>query len=51
LNIGGKVITGLAAPLAAHWDSLHKDPPDPDYTEFATIDMDVINSELATERL
>ncbi len=49
LNIGGKVITGLAAPLAAHWDSLHKDPPDPDYTEFATIDMDVINSELATE--
>jgi hypothetical protein len=49
LTVGGKVIKGIASVQAAHWDSLHADPPDPAFTEFATIDIEAINSELAAE--
>jgi hypothetical protein len=49
LTVGGKVIEGFAGVQAAHYDSLHKDPPDPDYTDFATIDMAAINNELTAE--
>lgn len=46
LKVGGKVIEKIASIEAEHWKTLHDDPPDPDYTEFAAIDMDVINSEV-----
>jgi hypothetical protein len=49
MNAGGKVIEGIASVQAAHFKSLHADPPDPNYNEFATIDMDAINSEISTE--
>jgi parallel beta-helix repeat protein len=49
MNIGGKVIGGIASVQAAHFNSLHADPPDPNYTEFAAMDMDAINSEISAE--
>ncbi|PJB95622.1 MAG: hypothetical protein CO080_06790, partial [Nitrospirae bacterium CG_4_9_14_0_8_um_filter_70_14] len=49
INIGGKVIEGLAAPQARHYQDLADDPPDPAFTIFAAIDMAALNGELATQ--
>ncbi len=49
LSVGGKVITKLAQAQADHWKSLAADPPDPNYTSFAFLDLQAINDELAAQ--
>lgn len=47
LNIGGKVIEGLAAQQARRYKGLRDDPPDPNFTAFAALDLSQVNAELA----
>ena len=49
LHIGGKVIVGLAKPQAERWATLRDDPPDPNFTEFAALDFDSVNAQLAAQ--
>ena len=45
LTVGGSVIENISRVQAAHYNSLHADPPDSNFTEFATIDVEAINNE------
>lgn len=39
--------TGIYGNLAKHWYDLYEDPPDANYTEFATVNFSALNAELA----
>ncbi|HMR71282.1 MAG TPA: PKD domain-containing protein, partial [Rubrivivax sp.] len=49
LNLGGKVIEGLAAQQARRYKGLRDDPPDPAFDQFAALDMAQVNAELAAD--
>ena len=47
LTIGGNIINRIALGQAAAYATLQADPPDPNFTDFASVDLDAVNSELA----
>ena len=49
LTVGGSVIENISRVQAAHYNSLHADPPDSNFTEFVTIDVEVINNEVGID--
>jgi len=49
LTVGGSVIENISRVQAAHYNSLHADPPDSNFTEFATIDVEAINNEVGID--
>ena len=49
INLGGKLVEGLAAQQARRYKGLRDDPPDPLFTEFAALDMAQVNAELAAD--
>jgi len=49
LTVGGSVIENISRVQAAHYNSLHADPPDSNFTTFATIDVEAINNEVGID--
>ena len=49
LTVGGSVIENISRVQAAHYNSLHADPPDSNFTEFVTIDVEAINNEVGID--